>query len=149
MLVPGSGLGRLVVEIWNAGFTVEGNEISYHQLMASNWVLNYIVPEQKYNLYPFAMDFSNVLRREYQLKMVKIPDVHCDSAAQSEEDSERMGITAADFITLYGHDEQYASFDAVSHHNPGNRKIVFLPILSMICHFSASAGPDRLCYRYS
>lgn len=36
-LLPGAGLGRLLFELCLAGFSVEGNEISYHQLLASNW----------------------------------------------------------------------------------------------------------------
>lgn len=35
ILVPGAGLGRLVYELCKAGYEVEGNEISYHQLFAS------------------------------------------------------------------------------------------------------------------
>ena len=41
ILVPGAGLGRLVYEISKAGYDVEGNEISYHQLLASSWILNH------------------------------------------------------------------------------------------------------------
>lgn len=40
IVVPGAGLGRLVFELCAAGYTAEGNEISYHQLIASSYILN-------------------------------------------------------------------------------------------------------------
>ncbi|KNE94974.1 hypothetical protein, variant [Puccinia striiformis f. sp. tritici PST-78] len=41
VLVPGSGLARLVWEIAHRGFTAQGNEVSYPMLLASNLVLNH------------------------------------------------------------------------------------------------------------
>ena len=40
VLVPGAGLGRLVFDLCLNGFSAEGNEISYHQLLASSYILN-------------------------------------------------------------------------------------------------------------
>ena len=40
ILVPGSGLGRLAFEIACLGFKCQGNEISLHMLIASNFILN-------------------------------------------------------------------------------------------------------------
>ena len=116
--MPGAGLGRLVFELCRAGFTIEGNEISYHQLIASNWILNH-TEGQRFDLYPFALDFSNVISRAHQLKKVRIPDVHPGSilgntfgdAASNAAD--RMTMTAADFIVLYGDDEHKNTFNAV------------------------------------
>ena len=57
VLNPGAGLGRLVFEICRAGYFTEGNEIDYHMLITSNWVLNHTqkakqfrVSTQRYNL---------------------------------------------------------------------------------------------------
>lgn len=119
ILVPGAGLGRLVYEFCRQGFTVEGNEISYHQLIASNWVLNHTKPNQQFDLYPFALDFSNVVTRGHQLKAVKIPDIHPGTIlAENHEDRGsqplgRMSMTAADFIVLYGDENHHDIFDAV------------------------------------
>ena len=44
VLVPGAGLGRLAFDIVCAGFESQGNEFSYHQLVASNFVLNWYSP---------------------------------------------------------------------------------------------------------
>ena len=116
VLVPGAGLGRLVFDIFMMGFRVEGNEISYHQLMASNWVLNHVKPERKYSLHPYALDFSNLLNREHQLKMVRIPDVNPASTAigQDGDHHGQMSVSAGDFISVYGSEERKNTFDVVA-----------------------------------
>lgn len=43
VLVPGAGLGRLVFELCCAGFDAEGNEISYHQLLASEFPFSWSI----------------------------------------------------------------------------------------------------------
>ncbi|MCJ1249104.1 hypothetical protein MMC30_006327 [Trapelia coarctata] len=119
VLLPGSGLGRLLFEVCQIGFDVEGNEISYHQLMASNWILNQLSADEHVDLYAFALTFSNHLDREHQLKCVKVPDVHpgseLDNASAGMEIHafERMNITAADFVVLYSDEKHSKSFDAV------------------------------------
>ena len=119
ILVPGAGLGRLVFELCRRGYTVQGNEISYHQLIASNWVLNHTIKGQQFDLYPFALEFSNVVSREHQLKKVKVPDVHPESALEdvfghaTANAADRMSMTAADFVILYGDEEHKDIFNAV------------------------------------
>ena len=120
VLVPGAGLGRLVFDLCMEGYSVEGNEISYHQLFASNWVLNHTEISKQYDLYPFALDFSNVVSREDQLKRVQIPDNHPGSALQVPrveskiETLERMSMTAADFVTLYRDKAHKEAYDVVA-----------------------------------
>ena len=119
LLVPGAGLGRLVFEFCMRGYAVEGNEISYHQLAASNWVLNHTDVFEQYELYPFALDFSNVISRKHQLKSVFVPDVHAGSELQRPNEhssipaNERMDMTAADFLVLYSDEEHRERFDAI------------------------------------
>lgn len=119
VLVPGAGLGRLVFEFCSMGYMVEGNEISYHQLMASNWVLNHSTNAGQFDLYPFALEFSNVVRREDQLQGVKVPDVHPSTELEKASKGKRvhafnrMSMTAADFIVLYGDEDHRGMFDAV------------------------------------
>jgi len=119
VLLPGTGLGRLLFEVCRIGFNVEGNEISYHQLLASNWILNQLSANEHVNLYPFALTFSNHLACEHQLKCVNVPDVHpgseLDTASAGMEIHafERMNITAADFVVLYSDEKHSKSFDAV------------------------------------
>ena len=119
VLVPGAGLGRLVYEFCKRGYTVEGNELSYHQLITSSWVLNHTERAKQFNLYPFILDFSNIISREHQLKTVKVPDVHpgTDLVESFEETNshpfDRMSMTAADFVVLYSDEQHYQMFDAV------------------------------------
>ena len=40
ILVPGAGLGRLAFDFACKGYATEGNEFSFHQLIASNFILN-------------------------------------------------------------------------------------------------------------
>ena len=119
VLVPGAGLGRLMFEFCKRGFSVEGNEISYHQLLASHWILNHTSHSQMYTLYPFVFDFSNVFKREDQLKSIKVPDIHpgieLDHASQDQQlhAFDRMSMTAADFVLLYNEEGYRDSFDAI------------------------------------
>ncbi|KAJ5226380.1 hypothetical protein N7468_007605 [Penicillium chermesinum] len=120
VLVPGAGLGRLVFDICMAGYSAEGNEISYHQLLASSWVLNRTSGPEAHALYPFALHFSNLKSREQQLKRVLIPDVHPGTAMQEAAASEgrqpmgSMSMSAADFVVLYSQADQHEAFHAVA-----------------------------------
>ena len=118
VLVPGAGLGRLVFEICRAGFAAEGNEISYHQLLASSWVLNHTEGPGQHVLYPFALHFSNLHSRKQQLRRVTIPDVHPGMAmleAQAEaKPFGSMNMSAADFVVLYSSPSNKEEFDAVT-----------------------------------
>lgn len=123
VLVPGAGLGRLVFDICQAGFAVEGNEISYHQLLASSWVLNHALGPERHALYPFALGFSNLISRDQQLQRVMIPDVHPPSAILAgggdpgdgaNPSFGTMSMTAADFAVLYTSEPNREAFAAVA-----------------------------------
>ncbi|KAL8930106.1 MAG: hypothetical protein Q9172_000191 [Xanthocarpia lactea] len=110
VLVPGAG---------KQGYNVEGNELSYHQLIASKWILNHSDKAEQYTLFPFASDFSNVVSRADQLKSVKIPDVHVATALANSPGwgekcaFERMNMTAGDFTELYSDPKNKEIFEAV------------------------------------
>lgn len=119
ILVPGAGLGRLVFDLCDAGYAAEGNEFSYHQLLASSWVLNHTRKAEEFALYPFAMGFSNLKSREQQLTKVMVPDVHPGSiAGEGRHRGDRvmgtMSMTAADFLIQYAEPEIKGSYDAVA-----------------------------------
>ncbi|KAF1809555.1 N2227-domain-containing protein [Eremomyces bilateralis CBS 781.70] len=119
ILVPGAGLGRLVLELAKAGYTVEGNEISYHQLLASSFMLNHTQRARQFELYPWALTFSNHLSRSNQMEKIMVPDVHpgtfLDEASQGLpiHAGERMSMAAADFCEVYKQPTASATFDAV------------------------------------
>jgi carnosine N-methyltransferase len=120
VLVPGAGLGRLVFELCAEGYTVEGNEISYHQLMASSYILNHSKAGEQLPLYPWALSFSNHTRRQHQLRRVMIPDVHPGTALNAASEGkevhafERMSMSAADFCVLYSEIDQQGKYDVVA-----------------------------------
>ena len=119
VLVPGAGLARLVFEICLRGYQVQGNEISWHQMIASYWVLNNCEEEKSFTIFPFATEFSNHFARESQLQGVKVPDVHPGTELDkaSEDDtipcSERLSMTAGDFIGIYSKEDKSMTYDAV------------------------------------
>ncbi|KAL1800925.1 hypothetical protein ACET3X_001267 [Alternaria dauci] len=119
VLVPGVGLGRLVFDICCAGFSVEGNEISYHMLMASALVLNDVKGTGQFKIAPWALNSSNHVSREDQLRTVRVPDVHPATELAKEASSkvpagERMSISTGDFCVVYARQDYANEFDAVA-----------------------------------
>ncbi|PBP24380.1 methyltransferase family [Diplocarpon rosae] len=114
VLVPGAGLGRLVFDLCCAGFDTEGNEISYHQLIASSYILNSCAKAQAHTLFPWVHSFSNHKSRSNHLKSVQIPDIHPGTVLSQVEEPGAMSMSASDFILLYGDEEQKDTFDAVA-----------------------------------
>ena len=121
ILVPGAGLGRIVLELCGLGYTVTGNEISYHQLLASFYILNCTQRARQHTLYPWALKFSNHMTRADQLQSVSIPDVTpADELAANSVNlpgslnyGERLSMTAGDFVVIYRHDKYESHFYAV------------------------------------
>ncbi|KAF2792499.1 methyltransferase [Melanomma pulvis-pyrius CBS 109.77] len=120
VLAPGAGLGRLVFDICRAGFTVEGNEISYHELMASSLVLNHTQTARQYTIAPFALSGSNHLTRADQFQTFQVPDIHpATDLARAAGNSrvpadERMSMATGDFCVLYSQPDSCETFDAVA-----------------------------------
>ncbi|KAI9849151.1 MAG: putative secondary metabolism biosynthetic enzyme [Sclerophora amabilis] len=127
VLIPGAGLGRLVFETCRLGFIAEGNEISYHALFASSWVLNHIPDDSvRFALHPWLTSFANQVSRDYQLQQVQIPDVHPGTALNAASDSaenkkqggvhafERLSMSAADFTDVYGDEAHRGQYDCVA-----------------------------------
>ncbi|KAI9709051.1 MAG: hypothetical protein M1820_003497 [Bogoriella megaspora] len=120
ILVPGAGLGRLLFDLCTAGYSVEGNEISYHQLIASYFILNQTTRAEEWDLYPFATTFSNQVSRTRQLRSVRVPDVHPaeefveKSQGHEVPASERMSMTAGDFCVVYRGLGYKGAFDVIA-----------------------------------
>lgn len=119
VLVPGAGLGRSVFDICQAGFSVEGNEISYHELMASSLILNHTKKAGQFNIAPFALSCSNHLSRADQFQTFAIPDIHPGTALETGTAPklpahERMSMSTGDFCVLYSSPDSAGTFDAVT-----------------------------------
>lgn len=113
ILLPGAGLGRILFELCMHGYCATGNEISYHQLIASNFVLNCTQRPNQYPIYPFATNFTNVISRSHQLKRVTIPDVHPATEMSQSPSPGEMNMTAGDFVLSYSNLDTREHFDAV------------------------------------
>jgi len=117
LLLPGAGLARLLLALTLSGYNAEGNEISYHQLLASNFILNGLLPSKTYALYPFCTTFTNHTSRSNQLRSYTIPDVHPSTAmAEATTSGKRVGsmnMSAGDFITSYSSLSNKSQFDGV------------------------------------
>ncbi|KJZ75619.1 hypothetical protein HIM_05082 [Hirsutella minnesotensis 3608] len=114
VLVPGAGLGRLVFELCRNGFVAEGNEISYHQLLASHYILNECRGADKYTIYPWIHTFSNHVTRQNHLRSYKVPDIHPATVLHETPGIGSMSMCAADFLCLYGDEAHKETYDAVA-----------------------------------
>jgi len=120
VLVPGSGLGRSCFEIARSGYNAMGNEISYHQMIATLHMLNRTTRVEQYELYPWAHDFSNHLTRDDQLCRVLVPDVHPGTELYSASVGkqipayERLSMESCDFCAEYCKEKNRESCDAVA-----------------------------------
>ena len=108
VLVPGAGLGRLLVEFVKRGFRTQGNEISYHMLLNSNFILNNTYCENNFVICPFIHKSSNVEKRNYQCRQIYFPDLNPSDMSKITEDypsipiEELMSMVAGGFTDLYG-----------------------------------------------
>jgi carnosine N-methyltransferase len=120
VLVPGAGLGRALYEIVRNGYTAEGNELSYHQIIGSYHMLNRCERINQYELYPWAHDFSNNGSRSDQLQRILIPDIlpaaELAKASQGTQlaASERISFSSADFCVAYDKIDSKDVYDAVT-----------------------------------
>jgi carnosine N-methyltransferase len=114
VLVPGAGLGRLVFDLCLKGCEVEGNEISYHQLLASSYILNNCDGPDKHTIYPWIHTFSNHLLRKNHLRSYTVPDIHPGTTLAASSTAGTMSMCAADFLCLYGDDNHKSQYDAVA-----------------------------------
>ncbi|KAF3770648.1 hypothetical protein M406DRAFT_35329 [Cryphonectria parasitica EP155] len=114
VLVPGAGLARLVFDLTLSGCDAEGNEISYHQLIASSYILNFVQSAGQHTIYPWVHTFSNHSTRERHLQGYKIPDIHPATAMSAAQDVGSMSMCAADFLCLYSDAEHNDTYDAVA-----------------------------------
>lgn len=115
VLIPGAGLARLVFELCQRGFETQGNEISFHQLLASNYILNHCSGAGAHTVYPWVHSFSNHFNRSQQLQGVSIPDTNPSTLTVNENvKTGAMSMSASDFLCLYGNEDYDETFDAVS-----------------------------------
>jgi carnosine N-methyltransferase len=114
VLVPGAGLLRLPLILQLAGYEVEANEVSHHQLLGSLSMLNHAEDDLKYTLYPWALSFSNHVFRGDQFATVLIPDIQAKTLMARCARPSTLTINMNDFVTEYSKPCYKSSFDAVT-----------------------------------
>ncbi|KOG97066.1 S-adenosylmethionine-dependent methyltransferase DI49_4640 [Saccharomyces eubayanus] len=102
ILIPGSGTGRLLVDLSRMGYNCEGNECSYHMLLVSQYLLNAGLTQGSTIIYPFLHSFSHWKGNEDQLTPVRIPDIE---AGSSKRVMGPMSICAGSFVDCYGRNQ--------------------------------------------
>lgn len=108
VLVPGCGLGRMVLDLVKEGFWCQGNEFSYHMLLTSNFILNHCKFANNYSIFPFLHKSSHLTKRLNQIRPITIPDCNPLSIHELAEKNpdisygELMSMAAGSFIDLYG-----------------------------------------------
>lgn len=115
VLIPGSGLGRLVLDTACQGYEAEGCEFSYHALLTSSLILNHTTRTNEYSLYPWVRSFSNNISRKSQMQKVTVPDVWPAEELRRARSQGRLGsmsMNAGDFCEVYMREEYKNTFDA-------------------------------------
>jgi len=108
VLVPGAGLGRLVVELVKRGFRTQGNEFSYHMLLNSSFILNASYCSNNFNICPFIHKQSNNAKRNFQVRQAYFPDFFPGDISLIRKEhpdipvGDLMSMVAGSFVDLYG-----------------------------------------------
>lgn len=100
VLVPGSGLGRLVYEIAKLGFKSQGSEISLYMLLCFTYLLNNSTKKEEFTLQPFIHTLSNLFKVESAFKKIKIPDENIKEEL-SKTDTGKITMSSGDFCLSF------------------------------------------------
>ena len=110
VLVPGAGLGRLVMECARRGFMAEGNEYSYYMLLTSSYILNHAQEPGEFVIHPWVHSNNNHLSDADHLRATPVPDV---PACRAGIRPGCMSMCAGDFVEIYGAPDHAGQWDAV------------------------------------
>jgi carnosine N-methyltransferase len=133
--VPGSGVGRLALEIAREGYSVQGNEVSLYMLLASDFILNggIATPNTPLQISPWLLETRNVHQATDPVRTVSIPDVdphtylsRNDEASQRVVDGDiaqkdknqasvscEFSMAAGEFASVYNVPGEHERWDAV------------------------------------
>jgi carnosine N-methyltransferase len=110
ILIPGAGLCRLAYDISKMGYYTEANEVSYHMLLASEFILNCAGVNENVKFYPWIHQYSNIPKKECQQRgyALKPP---ASLSGNVNMDPNNFSVVGGDFNMTYSRKE--SSFDAV------------------------------------
>jgi carnosine N-methyltransferase len=121
--VPGSGVGRLALELRSNGYSVQGNEFSLYMLLASDFMLNnsgICSPERPLHFSPWLLESRNQHSYLNELRTVSIPDIDpmqlLDSSGISSTPTPPpdFSMAAGNFCAIYSHEKEANQWDCVA-----------------------------------
>mmetsp|Transcript_32719 Transcript_32719/g.40186 ORF Transcript_32719/g.40186 Transcript_32719/m.40186 type:complete len:277 (+) Transcript_32719:88-918(+) len=110
VLCPGAGLGRLPVEIVGNGYACQGNEFSYHMLLAGDLALNQLNTKEEDVIHPWLDNTCNVKNVHDLYRRVNIPDTTAREIMKNNQNPE-LSMCAGEFIESYAPEPE--SWDCV------------------------------------
>jgi carnosine N-methyltransferase len=117
ILVPGAGLSRLSVELCSLGFASQGNEFSYHMLIAGHYLMNHVDAAEQHVLQPYCDSTINSVSRRDQFHAVPVPDLTTYDMMDSAEDQGgefgELSMVAGDFVEVYSKPEHHGRWAAL------------------------------------
>ena len=96
ILVPGTGLSRLLYEITKLGFDSYGLEVSYYMLMTSNYLLNENITKNQFLIQPYIHSFNNLYKEDDAFKIYSIPDENIKE--ELNKSSGKFELIPSDFV---------------------------------------------------
>lgn len=120
--VPGSGVGRLALELRTNGYSVQGNDFSLYIFLASDFMLNNggtCSPERPILLSPWLLEARNQHHYLNGLRTVSIPDADPRQPLLSSTSSEQtlspdFSMAGGDFCAIYSHEKEANQWDCVA-----------------------------------
>lgn len=116
VLCPGSGVGRLPLELAALGYSSQGNEFSVFMILAGNFMLNGVSAEEAHAIAPFVDRDCNQAGALDTVLQVRVPDtVPADrlegarGKSLAHESFPRFSMSAGDFTEIYS-EHDYADF---------------------------------------
>jgi len=100
VLCPGSGLGRIVLDLCSKGYHTQGNEFDYFMLLTANLLLNSVEKKEQFSIHPWADHRNNIFDRKNARKLVRFPDV-APLELVGGNPGYQMSMCAGEFLEVY------------------------------------------------
>jgi len=114
VFVGGAGLGRLALELIGEGFAVQGNDVSYHMLLASDYILNCLGGDTSFHISPYVNATTNQVSLEDSVRSTVIPDIDPQSLLTKSGKQPDFSMAAGEFVECYSKEEEKGQWDGIA-----------------------------------
>jgi len=120
--LPGAGVSRLALELSSMGYEVQGNEFSYHMLLASDYILNACSSQNPFSIAPWIGSTKNICKSLHPARQMLIPDVDpAEMLARNKsslvgsitEDSPSFSMGMGEFASTYRKPSEHGAWAGV------------------------------------